>query len=123
MFTSNSRWQGHNAVLKGILSMKSVIACLILAVFGLGIAVAVAQDQDPAFQCVQQRRCQSLDKVVASMRSRNYGQLIGNDLDQSQARYGIYVYRLTFLGHNGRVQRVDVDARTGTILSEYRSDR
>jgi uncharacterized membrane protein YkoI len=44
------------------------------------------------------------------------GRLIGSELDESQARSGLYIYRMTFLQDGGTVVRVDVDARNGRIL-------
>ncbi len=54
---------------------------------------------------------------IRSMVSRQIGgRLIGSELDESQARLGIYIYRMTFLQDGGNVVRVDVDGRTGRIL-------
>ncbi len=44
------------------------------------------------------------------------GRLIGSELDETQARAGIYIYRMTFLQDGGHVVRVDVDAKSGRIL-------
>lgn len=55
--------------------------------------------------------------TIRSMVSRQVGgRLIGSELDESQARSGIYIYRMTFLQDGGNVVRVDVDARTGRIM-------
>jgi uncharacterized membrane protein YkoI len=55
--------------------------------------------------------------ALRSMVSRQVGgRLIGSELDESQARSGTYIYRMTFLQDGGNVVRVDVDARSGRIL-------
>jgi uncharacterized membrane protein YkoI len=55
--------------------------------------------------------------TLRSMISKQIGgRLIGSELDESQARSGIYIYRMTFLQDGGNVVRVDVDARNGRIL-------
>jgi uncharacterized membrane protein YkoI len=55
--------------------------------------------------------------TLRSMVSRQIGgRLIGSELDETQARSGTYVYRMTFLQEGGSVVRVDVDGRSGRIL-------
>jgi uncharacterized membrane protein YkoI len=80
-------------------------------------ALAQAQEQDYAYQCVQSGKCLPLDRVVTLVKARVQGKFIGNEIDDAQARLGVFVYRLTFMKDNGEVTRVDVDARTGRILN------
>jgi uncharacterized membrane protein YkoI len=55
--------------------------------------------------------------TLRAMVSRQIGgRLIGSELDETQARSGTYIYRMTFLQDGGSVVRVDVDARSGRIL-------
>ncbi len=89
---------------------------------GLGLALtpvafAQAQEQDYAYQCVQSGKCLPLERVVALVKTRVPGKFIGNEIDDAQARLGVFVYRLTFMKDNGEVTRVDVDARSGRIMS------
>jgi uncharacterized membrane protein YkoI len=78
--------------------------------------MAQAQEQDYAYQCVQSGKCLPLDRVVALVKARVPGKFIGNEIDDAQARLGVFVYRLTFMKDSGEVTRVDVDARSGRIL-------
>jgi uncharacterized membrane protein YkoI len=80
-------------------------------------ALAQAQEQDYAYQCVQSGKCLPLDRVVTLVKARVPGKFIGSEMDDAQARLGVYVYRLTFMKEGGEVTRVDVDAKSGRILS------
>jgi uncharacterized membrane protein YkoI len=99
--------------------IKTLLPALMLAaaaVTSAAPALAQAQEQDYAYQCVQSGKCLPLDRVVALVKARVPGKFIGNEIDDAQARLGVYVYRLTFMRDNGEVTRVDVDARSGRIL-------
>lgn len=101
--------------------MKHIISVAFFAI-GLGLAatspaLAQAQEQDYAYQCVQSGKCLPLDRVVALVKARVPGKFIGNEIDDAQARLGVFVYRLTFMKDSGEVTRVDVDARSGRIMS------
>lgn len=96
-----------------------VNSAMIAVVFGLGFVLPChAQDHVSAYHCVQSGQCLPLEQVLAAVHGRSQGELIGNDLDESQARFGIFIYRLTFLRHNGKVFRMDVDAHSGKILNQ-----
>ncbi len=100
---------------------KNIILIGIMAVLegGFGFSPAsFAQDHVSAYQCVQSGQCLPLEQVLAAVHGRSQGELIGNDLDESQARFSIFVYRLTFLRHNGKVMRMDVDAHSGKIINQ-----
>ena len=80
--------------------------------------VSFAEDHNSAYQCVQSGQCLPLEQVLAAVHGRAQGELIGNDLDESQARFGIFIYRLTFLRRTGKVFRMDVDAHSGKVLTQ-----
>jgi uncharacterized membrane protein YkoI len=104
--------------------LKVTRSLFISVLFAAGIfaasspaAFAQAQEQDYAYQCVQSGKCLPLDRVVNLVKARVPGKFIGNEIDDAQARLGVVVYRLTFMKDSGEVTRVDVDARSGRILS------
>jgi uncharacterized membrane protein YkoI len=101
--------------------IKTCLPAALLAatlIFGAAPSTfAQAQEQDYAYQCVQSGKCLPLDRVVALVKARVQGKFIGNEIDDAQARLGVFVYRLTFMKDNGEVTRVDVDAKSGRILN------
>ncbi len=96
---------------------KTYLAATLLALAAAPAVLAQAQEQDYAYQCVQSGKCLPLDRVVALVKARVPGKFIGSEIDDAQARLGAFVYRLTFMKDNGEVTRVDVDARSGRILT------
>ena len=68
------------------------------------------RDQDAAYQARRQGEILPLNVILARVRVRG-AQYIGADLDPSGS-----VYRLTFMGGDGNVVRVHVDARNGRPL-------
>jgi uncharacterized membrane protein YkoI len=68
------------------------------------------RDQDAAFHAMQQGDILPLNVILARVRVNN-ARYIGADLDPSGA-----IYRLTFMGPDGTVVRLHVDARTGRPL-------
>lgn len=81
------------------------------------LGVAQTQEQDYAHQCVQSGKCLPLDRVIGLAKARVQGRFIGNEIDDAQARLGVIIYRLTFMKDSGEVTRLNVDARTGRVLS------
>ena len=102
-----------------VLPMKSLLgsAVIALALVAAPAAFAQAQEQDYARACVQQGKCLTLDRVIGIVQARVPGKFIGNEIDDAQARLGVIIYRLTFMKDNGEVTRVDVDAKSGRIIS------
>ncbi len=66
------------------------------------------RDQDAAYQAMQQGDILPLPVILSRVRVRN-ARYIGADLQRN-------VYRLTFMGEDGTVVRLHVDARTGRAL-------
>ncbi len=95
-----------------------IIGFMALLEVSFNFSAAKAQDHVSAYQCVQSGQCLPLEQVLAAVHGRSQGELIGNDLDESQARFGIFIYRLTFLRHNGKVVRMDVDAHSGKVINQ-----
>ena len=92
-------------------------AALGLALITAPAALAQSQEQDYARACVQQGKCLPLERVISLVKARVPGKFIGNEIDDAQARLGVIIYRLTFMKDNGEVTKVDVEAKTGRILS------
>jgi uncharacterized membrane protein YkoI len=68
------------------------------------------RDQDAAFHAMQQGDILPLNVILSRVRVNN-ARYIGADLDPSGT-----IYRLTFMGPDGTVVRLHVDARTGRPL-------
>ena len=66
------------------------------------------RDQDAAYQAMSQGDILPLPVILARVRVRN-ARFIGADLNDN-------VYRLTFMGPDGTVVRLHVDARNGRPL-------
>ena len=100
-----------------IAAIFAVLAALLYAVPGETQGRGRGQhgrDQDAAYHAMQQGEILPLNVILSRVRVRN-GRYIGADLDPSGT-----VYRLTFMGRDGDVVRVHVDARTGRPLGVSR---
>jgi uncharacterized membrane protein YkoI len=69
------------------------------------------KDHDAARQAAQAGEIRSLGEIRSRVGARVGGQFVGSDLNMQSKRY-----RLRYL-REGNVVEVDVDARTGNILS------
>jgi uncharacterized membrane protein YkoI len=90
------------------------------AVATLTAAPAGAQlaEQDRAYAARNSGEIRPLRELRSIVDRQITGQRIGEELDERRAREGVYVYRFSFIQTDGRVIRVDVDARSGRIIGE-----
>jgi uncharacterized membrane protein YkoI len=92
---------------------------LIIALSLLAAAppLAAQTEQDDIMRCVSAGRCKPLGEILQIVQNRVPGQIVGPGIDEAQARYGVFIYRVTVLQDGGKVVRVDVDARSGRVLA------
>jgi uncharacterized membrane protein YkoI len=99
----------------------SRLLALILAC-GLAAALPAAaddehdgeRDQDRAFQALQRGEIMPLDKVLAGLVAGHPGELVGVELER---RNGRWIYEVRLIDGSGRLVDLDVDARTGKVIS------
>lgn len=102
----------------------------ILAIVGAvglaGLTLAPAEalqarsaEQDAVYRGVNSGRMLSLSQVRAIASRKVSGEYLGVEMDDTNAREGLYVYRLTYRRPDGAIVRVDVDAQNGRILGIY----
>ena len=88
-------------------------AFLAVAILWVGPAAVTAHEQDHIRDLVQQGEILPLETVLSEVRPNYPGKL----LDTAFSEQGGYFYELKFLGDDGMVQIVTVDARTGKVVS------
>jgi uncharacterized membrane protein YkoI len=95
-----------------------MLSLSLVAFASLPSARAYAQsEQDDIYRCVKAGRCKPLSDILAIVQARVPGRIVGSGIDENQARFGVFIYRMTVLQEGGRAVRVDVDARSGRIVS------
>ena len=84
----------------------------ILAIALVATGPAVAQrEQDDAYRLAKEGQIMQLGDILAQVTPRVGGKFIGSEFDPDHV-----MYRLRYM-NDGTVRNVDVDARTGRILS------
>src|SRR5688572_15008802 len=70
-------------------------------------------DHQEAHRLLQEGRILPLSEILKRVSQKVPGEILEVELEFDD---GAYVYELKILGRNGRVQEVEVDAPSGTIL-------
>jgi len=76
-------------------------------------------DQDEAQALVEQGKMLPLEQLLERHAERLRGQLLDVELERDDGRL---IYEIEVLGTDGRVREVELDARTGDLLSESLDD-
>lgn len=102
------------------------LAILALALFALGCLSQVSADAETArLRCfsrdqqriaIAERRAIALAAVRTKLRTRVPGDVVRARLCQESERL---IYQLTVLPRDGRVRRVNVDAKSGAVLQVH----
>lgn len=95
---------------------KSTLKALIAAVAVLSAsapAMADDDDHDLARRLLSEGKIRELTEIVASVAAQVPGKMLQVEFESDD---GVYKYELKILRPEGRVQEVEVDARTGAIL-------
>lgn len=91
-------------------------AALLVLYSATGIAQA-SSDHDLARQALQSGEILPLDKILASVAAKHPGQVLEVELDQE--RYDgkrIWVYEVKSVTQDGKLLKLEVDAKTGEVL-------
>jgi len=92
------------------------IGAICLAGIGaLSSACASPGDHQRATQAVESGEILSLRVILERLESSNPGQVLEVELEQKK---GVWIYELKILKTGGRLQKLKVDAKTGTVLSD-----
>lgn len=70
-------------------------------------------DQDCALRAVERGEIRPFADVLALVRARVRGQIVGVELERED---GIWVYKIKILADDGRRKKMEVDARSLTVL-------
>jgi len=91
---------------------RDVLAGVLLAATA---TLAMADDIGPdvAKRLVSEGRIRPLAEIVDAVKAKVPGELMEIELEMED---GVYVYDIKLLAPSGRVQEVEADAKTGTIL-------
>lgn len=92
------------------------LTALLIASSATGTALA-SSDHDRARQALQSGEILPLDKILASVAATHPGQVLEVELDRE--RYGgkkIWVYEIKSMTQDGKLQKLEVDAKTGEVL-------
>jgi uncharacterized membrane protein YkoI len=90
----------------------------LVALVAASPGVVSADDEDDherARAAVLRGEALPLDAILARLPLREGERLIEVELERED---GLWVYELEFLGPDGRVRELEVDARTATVLEE-----
>jgi uncharacterized membrane protein YkoI len=96
--------------------MKLILTCLAFALAAPATTSFAGLGEQDILREVNGGNVLPFSTLRAMVSRQIGGRLIGSELDETQARSGTYIYRMTFLQEGGSVVRVDVDARSGRIL-------
>jgi len=100
----------------GVRSFIITLAALLALSAMPQASLAQDSEQDQVFKARQAGQVRPLPEIRRIVVRQFQGQLIGDELDESRARAGTFVYRFTFIQTDGAVTRVEVDARSGQVL-------
>ena len=78
-------------------------------------ALASSTDQERATQAVQAGEILSLRVILERLEKTQPGQVLDVEFEQKK---GVWIYELKILKTGGRLQKLKVDAKTGTVLSD-----
>ena len=105
-----------NSALKNKVHKALAIGAICLAGIGaFASASAGPVDQQRATQAVESGEILSLRVILERLESSNPGQVLEVELEQKK---GVWIYELKILKTGGRLQKLKVDAKTGTVLSD-----
>jgi uncharacterized membrane protein YkoI len=110
MFMSHSSVQDYPAAMWWMIPVLMLLAAV-------PSPVRAQTEQDEVLRAREAGAILPFSRIRDIVSRQVSGQLISNELDETRARSGVFIYRLTYLQPGGRVVRVDVDARSGRILS------
>ena len=71
------------------------------------------EDHERARRALERGEIQSLDKVMAAVRDRINGEVVGVELERDD---GVWIYEFKVLRDDGRVIEIKIDAATARIL-------
>ncbi|MEG6508664.1 PepSY domain-containing protein [Methyloligella sp. 2.7D] len=94
---------------------KTAPFCLLLIVLALAVSPSRADDldHDAARRALEEGRVAPLAEITEKLKAQIPGEIIEVELDREDGRY---IYEFKLVRPEGRVQEVEVDAKTGEIL-------
>jgi uncharacterized membrane protein YkoI len=97
--------------------MPNSVRYVAMAALGLIVAVpspaAADIDHEQAYQLLKEGRIRPLIEIIKEVSARFPGEVLEVELELEDGRY---VYEVKILGPQGRVQEIEVDAKTGEVL-------
>lgn len=97
--------------------MKTMLLFLALVAGTISCYVAASEDLSQAQirELVRQGIIMPLESILESFPPQEYGKLLDLEIEDE---HGVIVYEFEFLRSDGRIVKVEVDARDGTILEQ-----
>jgi len=95
--------------------MKRISACImVILVTFMATGMAWAGDHERARALLEQGEILSLSEIMNQANSRIPGKILEVELEE---KHGRIVYEIEFLGDQGVVMKMLIDARTGQLIS------
>lgn len=91
---------------------KLISAAVLVSVLGSGVAIA-GMNHNEIFELRQSGQILSMEDVLQQARAIQPGQLIEAELERED---GSYVYELKIIDEQGRLHKLELDAKTGEVL-------
>lgn len=100
----------QNPILRAVL-----VGCGLLSVLLLAAPAPTKADIDheQAYQLLKEGRIRPLIEIIKEVSAKFPGEVLEVELERERGRY---VYEVKILRPQGRVQEIEVDAKTGEIL-------
>jgi uncharacterized membrane protein YkoI len=92
---------------------------LVAGTISLQLGASEALGQAEIRELVRQGEIMPLETILARFPAEEYGKLLDLEVE---SEHGIVVYEFEFLGTDGRLVEVEVDARNGDILQQEIED-
>ncbi len=99
-------------------ALNKALAIGVICLTGIGTlspATAGSGDHQRATRAVESGEILALRVILERLESSNPGQVLEVELEQKK---GVWIYELKILKTGGRLQKLKVDAKTGTVLSD-----
>lgn len=93
--------------------LAAALLCSLVVFAGFAGADDDEHDHDKALRAVERGEIQSLDQVLAAVRARMPGDVVGVELEQE---HGSWIYEFKIIDPAGQLKEVEVDAKTTAIL-------
>jgi hypothetical protein len=93
--------------------LTAALLCSFVVFAGFASADDDEHDHDKALRAVERGEIRSLDQVLAAVRARMPGDVVGVELERE---HGSWIYEFKIIDPAGQLKEVEVDAKTTAIL-------